>query len=71
MGNAIKGRAGLTAQMPLEYAVKLGELAEALHISRHRLTVLALFAGLDIAAAQVRAEQAAKATKPSSSDAKE
>ncbi len=61
-----KGRAGLTAQMPLDSVIKFGDTADRLGISRHKLTVLALLAGLDLAVAQVRAEQAA--TAPSSKE---
>ncbi len=66
-----KGRAGLAAQMPLDYVLRFGDIADALGISRHRLTVLALLAGLDIAAAQVRAEQTAKAAQQSPAAGKE
>ncbi len=61
MSYTLKGRAGLTAQMPLDYVIKFGVTADSLGISRHKLTVLALLAGLDIAVAQVKAEQAAAA----------
>lgn len=71
MPYSINTRIGVTAQVPLDYAVKLGELAESLKVSRHRLVVLALLAGLDTAAEQVRAEQATKAAKPSRTAVKE
>ncbi len=71
MDYALKGRVGVTGQMPIEFGTRLEQLAESLNVSRHRLTVLALFAGIDIAAAQIRAEQAAKAAKQPRTTVKE
>ncbi len=42
MSHAIQGRAGLTAQMPLEYALRLGEIADSRGISLYGLTLRAL-----------------------------
>lgn len=71
MSGTNQGRAGLTIQVPIPFFLELTDLAEALGAARHRLALLALHAGLTAAVDQLRDEQAAKATKPSSADAKE
>ncbi len=63
MSYANQGRAGLTTQLPIPFFLELTELAESLKVSRHRLALVALRAGLDTAVEQIRAEQATEAAQ--------
>jgi predicted transcriptional regulator len=62
MPYSIRTHLAVTGKVPVEFAAKLRQLAESLHVSRHRLIVRALLIGLDTAAAQIQAETAAEAT---------